>query len=263
MREITDLKELQQIQLDILKKIHEFCINNNIEYRLCAGSLLGAVRHKGFIPWDDDIDISMNREHYDRFLLLFPNHQDELNLKIANHTTKPYYGRPMTKVYDTRTILEEKEYLYDDIIGVNIDIWPIDSLPDDEKLANEQIKKAIMYKRLMSIQNSRFKSNKGIVKKLLHLALKLVSKKRYVNKLVEVATMYPNPESKRIAGFAGGIRPSDRELVRTLVLVPFEDSYFFIPTHYHELLTMTYGNYMEYPPKEEQKPHHIINTYWK
>ena len=131
MKEITSLDELKKIELEIMKKIHEFCVENKITYYLAYGTLIGAIRHKGFIPWDDDIDILMKREDYNRFLELFPEWCKDKNLSIANPWTKPYYGRPMTKVYDNRTFLTEPDFRSDDPYGVFVDIWILDGFPSD------------------------------------------------------------------------------------------------------------------------------------
>lgn len=116
MKVIESLDELKKIELDIMIKVHQFCEENGIKYYMIAGTLIGAIRHKGFIPWDDDIDIAMPREDYEKFLKIFPEYGKKNNLLAVNNRTKPYYGRPMTKVIDTRTSLTEPEYRSDDPI---------------------------------------------------------------------------------------------------------------------------------------------------
>ena len=89
MKEINTLEELKSIELDIMKKIHDFCERKGLTYYLAYGTMIGAIRHNGFIPWDDDIDIFMPREDYERFLKLFVEEQNALKLAIVNHTTSP------------------------------------------------------------------------------------------------------------------------------------------------------------------------------
>ena len=96
MREIVNLSELKSIELDIMKKIHKFCEEYNINYTLSYGTLLGAVRHDGFIPWDDDIDIFMPQPDYEKFCRIFPLHQEKLQLELVNSKTSKYFGRNMS-----------------------------------------------------------------------------------------------------------------------------------------------------------------------
>ena len=97
------IDKLKQIQLDMLKDIHTFCVEHEIRYSLAFGTLLGAVRHKGYIPWDDDIDIMMPREDYNRFIRSYGNQ----TYKIADMSVNPNYGLPFAKVEDVLTVIEE------------------------------------------------------------------------------------------------------------------------------------------------------------
>ena len=123
MVEITSLSELKNIELEIMKKVHMFCEDKNIWYVLTYGSLLGAIRHNGFIPWDDDIDIHMTREGYERFEKEFPNWGKEHGLKIVNnHTKGNEFPRDMIKVCDDKTLLIEKSFKNQSKLGVFVDI---------------------------------------------------------------------------------------------------------------------------------------------
>ena len=132
MREITD-KELLQLQLDILRDVDAFCRKNGIEYFLVGGTGIGAVRHGGYIPWDDDIDIGMRRPDYNRFIESFNGSYSHLKV-YAPEINLNYYA-PYANVCDTRTLLDEGENGHrKDPIGVKIDIFPYDPIPSDEKL---------------------------------------------------------------------------------------------------------------------------------
>ena len=122
MKPIADVNEMRKIQMDILLFIHQFCIDNGIQYSLAWGTMLGAIRHKGYIPWDDDIDIMMTRPEYDRFCKLF--HDERSIYKLYDVHTDKKWIYPFAKISDERTIRVEKNAL--DEIGINIDVFPID-----------------------------------------------------------------------------------------------------------------------------------------
>ena len=130
MKIITS-EELKAIQLDLLQKTADFCKENGIRYYLCGGTLLGAIRHKGYIPWDDDIDISMPRPDYDRFISMF--NKPENDYQVIDMSNNKKYGLPFAKVHDTRTFVDELQYTKDQF-GVYIDIFPIDGVGEDEQV---------------------------------------------------------------------------------------------------------------------------------
>ena len=126
--------EIKSLQMEILCSIHNFCVNNNIRYSLAYGTLLGAIRHKGYIPWDDDVDILMPRPDYEKFLKLYPGYN-------KNHTVQTYinddsYYLAFAKVYDNRTEL----IVFPTRTGVFVDIFPVDGLPDSVELSRRYYK---------------------------------------------------------------------------------------------------------------------------
>ena len=134
MRDITELEELHQIETDILTAIDEICRKENIRYYLAGGTLLGAVRHKGFIPWDDDIDIAMPRDDYERFLKVMRKGAHPY-YKILALEYKEDYPYTFAKVVDTRTRLQEEIGKDLPEMGVFIDIFPLDGMGDDRDKA--------------------------------------------------------------------------------------------------------------------------------
>lgn len=263
MREITDLSELREIELSIMKKIHVFCEENSIRYFLAYGTLLGAVRHKGFIPWDDDIDIWMFREDYDKFRTLFPKYGEGIGLYIVGKDTKPYFPRNMYKVCDSRTELEERKYLYQDKFGVFVDIWPLDGTPNNfiaRKLF--YAKQSIVYRILYCGILKREYFAGGIIRNILRELCNIIGLKNVLDYSEALAKNYKIVGSKYVeccAGLPIGLLHEDFE---NRHLVKFEDTEFYIPNGYDRLLTLVYGNYMEPPPKEKQIPHHVQNTSW-
>jgi lipopolysaccharide cholinephosphotransferase len=130
MRKITDIKELREIQMGILDDVHRFCEEQGLRYSLSSGTLIGAVRHQGYIPWDDDIDIYMLRSDYERFLKSY--HDQNGHYRVLNPKKEDHYYYTFAKVVDQRTKMVEKETEgYE--IGVYIDVFPVDYVPDDMK----------------------------------------------------------------------------------------------------------------------------------
>ncbi len=128
MRKIEDIQELRQIQMGILDEVHQFCEANGLRYFLSSGTLIGAVRHKGYIPWDDDIDIYMPRQDYEQFLQTYSDTKG--TYRAINPATEPHYYYTFAKVVDQRTRMVEKETEgYE--IGVYMDIFPVDYVTED------------------------------------------------------------------------------------------------------------------------------------
>ena len=127
MKKIT-IEEAKKIELDILSYIDDFCQKNNIEYFINYGTLIGAVRHKGFIPWDDDIDISMTRENYDKFIEYYKNDKSKYKL-LALETNKHYFNN-FAKIVDSTTRIDNTRIYKSYPSGIFIDIFPMDSFSD-------------------------------------------------------------------------------------------------------------------------------------
>ena len=132
-RRIT-IEELKRVQLEILDMVTQFCDANGIRYWLDSGTLLGAIRHKGYIPWDDDIDLGMLREDYERFVSVFNESNDRY--RVLSFEWNPDFGFPFAKVCDTTTVLYEPDERGRKM-AINIDIFPYDRAPDDDAVANE------------------------------------------------------------------------------------------------------------------------------
>lgn len=264
MREIVDT-EMKSILMDILKHIDEFCTKEGITYYAAYGTMLGAVRHNGFIPWDDDIDLVMKRNDYERFIQLFPSDR-ELDICITNVSIDPEYPYTYSKVYDTRSKM--REYLYKKYkMGVNIDIFPIDNWGDGiesnfERL--EWLKRQLKAKTCRFSSYRSFKTNIGLLgMKMLAIFASKESIIRQINSLVVLDNLETNPP------YIGCVTPCEygrREKLRAewfsdIVRLKFEDYEIPVPVGYHEILTQLYGNYMALPPKEKRVTHHSSKTW--
>jgi lipopolysaccharide cholinephosphotransferase len=276
--------EIKQIELNILKNVAEFCDNRNIRYYLGGGTLLGAVRHKGFIPWDDDIDISMPREDYLRFVHEYNGYND--NYMVKSIETDPDYWRTFAKVFDTRTWLKE------DVIrvpkkdnAVFIDIFPIDGLPESVFrqfiLFREQeflnflyhgsawnYTKSFKYKD----SKSRYAELKGVIRTVLKFIAVTVLYPLPTTRLVRLinrnASKYPYKDSKYVGAIVdcahgAACEKMLREKFEPRIQFEFEGDKFWGPQGYEEYLTSLYGDYNELPPKDKRVTHHDFEAYWK
>lgn len=264
MKEISP-DDLKKIQLEILIRIHEFCISNEINYSLSSGSLIGAVRHKGYIPWDDDIDIYMLRPEFERFEKWFSD--PHLRLISPDIDSKCIY--PYAKVYDSRTLLIENVLKNMDNIGVNIDVFVIDSVPDNNKERKKLFKKNSILETIMIFKNVRFQKEWGIIKNGLLLLGRMlfscvplcwVAKKKF-NLCVPF-----DPNAKDICNVVagGGIKACiPNSFMKSFIDIEFEGRRFKCMSQYDKYLRLNYGDYMQLPPVENRITHHSFKAYWK
>lgn len=265
MKEIG-IDELKKIQLEMLVKIDSFCKTNNIKYFLSAGTLIGAVRHQGYIPWDDDIDIMMLRQDYDKFIHSFNGKIKDLSVD-APELNWNFYA-PFANVFDMRTILYEKNKSYrGDSISVKIDVFPFDNLPSNEFVYwitrnVVLILNSIMRVKRLTLPFKNLTVKHKIIKCLLCwfpyiLAQKIIHKIAISNeKDVESDVFLRTFDIKKPMR-------ARREIFQHAVYVPFENYSFPIPEHADEYLRIRYGDYMKLPPEEERIPHHNFTAFWK
>lgn len=261
MRKIEDLEELKSIELSIMKKIHTFCTERDISYYLAYGTLIGAIRHSGFIPWDDDIDIQMFREDYERFIVEFTKVQEQYGCQIVNSKTKPYFGRNMSKVIDTNTVVIEKKYNKDDNIGVFVDIWPLDGTPNNKLHRKIIICLAKLISKMQLAASTDYKQEETKKRKLAVIICNLFSSKRLLFVLDKISKKYKIADSEMLFVYCGKENEIAKRNYSKPILHDFEDVQLYIPSGYNEILTTYYGDYMK-PPKDK-KTNHIMNAYFK
>lgn len=270
MNKIT-LKEMQEIELDIMKDVHQFCEENDIRYYLAGGTLLGAIRHKGFIPWDDDIDIAMPRPDYEKFVSKYKSKNKYY--KISSIENNPNHLFTFAKIYDTRTIKIEENLVYgkDNIGGVEIDIFPVDGIPENINISNKYF---VNFKRLYtlySVASCKFVKSKNKLKILLRIALtipcKLIGTKRFIEYINNKAKKIDFDESEFVACIVAPFYGNRERVLKASYIdkikVEFEGQYFYGPKGYDEYLSSLYGDYMKLPPEKERVTHHQCKVYWK
>ena len=262
----NDLKLVQEAELEILKKVIEICDKYHLRYYAVGGTLLGAVRHKGFIPWDDDIDIAIPRPDYNTFVELARKElKDPYRLTtIDDHSDRIVYY--YVKAENKAVFLEQYARKNKNQVPVWIDIFPFDGAPDNEETAKNWIRKS---KRLSSLlgmsQYSRCAadnlSNKPLNKLFLQLKLdRLISTRAVWRALNKTATKYDYDTSEKICNLCGryGVREIvDKKVLGEGCLLPFESIEINGPQDYDAYLTHIYGDYKKLPPESERVTHQI------
>ncbi|HHY83213.1 MAG TPA: LicD family protein [Clostridiales bacterium] len=268
MQEAIDMEGIKKIALGLLKQIDVFCTKHNIMYFLCYGTLLGAVRHKGFIPWDDDIDIMMPREDFERFIALAKNGLGD-NTKLLYPEFTPDFFRPFARLYDSRTTLKWRRKKVTIDMGVWVDIFPLDGLPKStygQKLhfAIQNIYRNMIFANYVEHKARSFP--REIVRRILKLIVTDSVCRLLIKMTMNRSKKYPytNSEYVAISVAAYGIRNRiNRRDVDSAVRMPFEGYEFNVPVGYHQVLTNIFGDYMKFPPLEQQVPRHAFDAFWK
>ena len=261
------LDEIKKVQFDILDKVHNYCCENNLVYFLTGGTLIGAVRHGGFIPWDDDIDIMMLRNDYESFVSRFNKDSNSYKVYTCFNDVRMKY--PFAKISDERTILIENTNGMMPQIGISIDLFPIDNLPKSEKEINGIIKKERKYKSMMSFYGMDEKDRgilKNILFKIIHIIYKVIDLNKIAKKMNYIAMNSGKNDSALCADLVWGYSEKEimpRKVFEKAIAIMFEGTEKNIPVGYDTFLTNVYGNYMELPPVEKRVSHHNIIAYRK
>lgn len=269
MKKIT-IEELKVLQLDILTAVHEFCVKNKISYSLTAGTLLGAIRHHGYIPWDDDIDIMMPRPDYNRFINTFNGSFDNLYV-ICPELNWNFYA-PYANVCDKRTVVNEGINGHHGIkMGVKIDVFPVDGLPVDEQefiIKQNRIKdiNRILYAKRCYLHKIPLKKWKSIIILLRQRFCNITKSYADLQKeLMEIATNTPIEETSYVNAwvFSSITKRLDKKIFDNYIDVDFEGKNFKAVSEFDKYLNSLYGDYMQLPPEEKRVPHHGFTAYWK
>ncbi len=265
------LDEQKKIQLSILIEVKKVCDKCNINYYLGGGTLLGAIRHSGYIPWDDDIDIMMLRTDYEKLLENFNKKTENSNYKLISYKNTKNYYYPFAKIVDLRTELIESAYKPIEEMGIYIDIFPIDFLPDNDKKIQKIYKKYKVLERILGIYriDKVDKITKNRFKLILKKPIRYILEKLRLYKLIlksidSIGKKYNGTNTVAcISGryFEKEIMP--KAYIDSYVLANFEGNKFKIPVGYDEYLAKHYGEYMKLPPKEKQIADHENVAYWK
>ena len=261
---INDIKKIQKLNLEMMKEFDHFCKKNGIKYYLAGGTLLGAVRHKGFIPWDDDVDIMMLWNDYEKLISLKEKLVDEYPMRqlvsVFDHTFARDYARYIRKDYSKIEDFVEE----DDCPFLGMDILPIVFVPKTDWLYCLHVKFYYIFRTLMSVATSKrgtgSTKKKQTVRNLLRPLAKVIGKFRLASICVKVGGIYNLSCNKCIAAMCGMAKLKERwnyAECKEQIEVEFEDTHFSAPKNYDIHLKNIYGDYMKLPPKEQRVTHGI------
>ena len=259
-----DIKRLQNLSLEMFKYFKQICEKNNLRFFFCGGCCIGALRHKGFIPWDDDIDVFMPREDYEKFIELWSKTPVDGYI-LQNPYIEPDFTQNLTKIRkDNTTFLEsEKEKEYSFHKGIFIDIFPLDRVASTKFKGKMHKLDAIF---MMLFTRKYIPPNeKGLKKIISKLALSIVPKSKYDSIKYKLDKSISKKSSKD-GGYKyfGSMLSLSKEayssnMFKNMEELLFENRKFMVTAIYEEVLTKFYGDYMELPPVEERVwAHHPI-----
>lgn len=259
---MTELRHLQSVILSIAKDIDTLCRKNSIEYYLLGGSCIGAIRHNGFIPWDDDFDVIMTKENYIKFMDIC-REQLDLSKYVVQEGLKdwPLY---FSKIRLKGTYLHEPEddYATNEMHGIYVDIFSLDNVPNNNFLARIQY---ILAKYYLCYQLGQRKYHKTTFKKKLMIGLSSPMKIHFIRKMIIYYIEWFNQrETNRVGFYYGRTRfktaITPRFIYGKPLYVKFEDTQLPVPQHYHEYLTQMFGDYMQLPPAEQRQGLHLLSV---
>lgn len=274
MKQLNE-QEIKEISLDILNFITNKCDEMNLKYVLVWGTLIGAVRHNGFIPWDDDIDIAMPRKDYE-ILIEYMTSNDNQPYSLVSVYNENNYNYLVSRVVNTKTFikLECKSNLNRMEHGVFVDIYPIDkcgvSMDDAFTFFKKQMHLETL--RTMALSQSFVKAKtswlKTVVKYPVYVYAKIRGSKYFLSHLEKNARNANNKEGEFYCCWCGtgGMDYHklifDRNIFENVLKCKFEDNEYFIPQEYDYVLTKVYGEYMKLPPEMDRIGHHFYKAYY-
>lgn len=263
---VTD-QQARSVNLEMLRYFDRVCRENGVKYSLTGGTLLGAVRHGGVIPWDDDVDVFLTRPEFEKLSAVFP---EGGRFEFITYQKDPNFNYVFGRLIDNWTLIEYSPNTAGAGKGLFLDVCIVDGLPDDAKERNRHMRymRLLVRFRRAVIQNPNRKSYKSkgpvfvMAKKLLRKCTDIHFWNKRINKAMQ---KYPFDGGKYVGNFTS--QYGNKELLHASVFskyydVKFEDMTCMICAGYHEYLTNIYKDYMQLPPVNKRKSHHNSNAVW-
>ncbi len=261
------ITEEQQAELEVMKELHSYCVKHGLKYVLGYGTLLGAVRHQGFIPWDNDMDILMPRSDVEKLVELNKTEPIGHNIRLFHYTTDKNYHYPIVRACNMKTIVQPT-YLREQIddMGVWVDVFPLDGISRPKLIFQKPLRN--FYLKMMNATMYVPESESGKKEKLRSFIIRHMPDKnhKYERHLSSVCAWSKYEKAKTVCVICEEEPPfekqlMDREDVENPMLAPYENAEFFIPRNADKYLTLQYGDYMQLPPEEDRMTHSICSRY--
>lgn len=259
---ITDVKIIQKLNLDLMCEFDEFCRENKIKYNLGGGTLIGAVRHKGFIPWDDDVDIMMMRKDYERLLSLRDKMRNKYPLRqivsIRDKTFARDYARYIRKDYYKEEMIVD----LDDCPYIGLDIFPIVFVPKNKILYLAHYYLYYFFRVMMVAATSQYNTGTSkrtqTFKNIIRPVVKKIGKFKIAFLCEKIGMMTDRTCKTCVAAISGMAGKKEKWLYKECkaqMQFKFEDQYFWGPRNFDIYLKNIYGDYMKLPPEDQRKVH--------
>ena len=260
------IEDARDLQVQMLHYIDHVCTQNDIEYYLFGGTMLGAIRHKGFIPWDDDIDIAVKREDYQRLLDKLEKGSEIYETMYFEKNSDYYYL--IGKLVDKRTSIIEKNYKTIDALGIYIDIFPLDYLPENKIEKKKIVDKVFFYRSILyySVFTKDQFRRASTRRKFCCILSKIYGTNRAIRKADWWCKCIKQPQAKYIIDLVGMPRKDilvDKSVFDESIRVPFEDGEYPVPVNFDRYLSASYKNYMELPPEKDRVLKHELKAFWR
>ena len=263
---LLTLDEIKQAELQLLLCFDDYCKKHQIRYFLSNGTLLGAVKYKGFIPWDDDADVLVPREDYDRLIASFTDHD---NIRLVSFERDPQYLFPFAKLCDMSIIKEETGIDNGVQIGLSLDVFPLDAWSSDRSKAEREVKQLRNARKGLTLSKLNKPNASTALKRtaqgMLIIASRLCSSRFFLNRIFKMSCREDQKGSPYLGCkcwcIYGNREIIPAEVFSDTVEVEFEGRKFPAPVGYDTYLRSLYGDYPQDPPVDKQKTHHSFRAY--
>ncbi len=254
-KQLLTLRERQLEYLRILKELDRYCTEKGLCYYIGCGTLIGAVRHKGFIPWDDDLDVYMPEPDFNKFFTGYKSKDYTIHTCWNDKAHQHIFARFNNDNIIPQSIGQYKE-------GFGIDVYIIYGAPADSDEQNKHMNNVF---RFIKIRDVIRRVRNGLARRNLWPSRNLSSKllNWTIKRTIKEFKKYDYYQCEYVWPFGGGRFNIRKEIFGSPIRLQFEDGFFMAPEHYHEYLTLGYGDYMQLPPEEKRTPYHEACFYRK